>query len=727
MPVKLILESANSNSAMHHIKSLCTPLLLLSIAACSGKGGSNKLNRLAKEQSPYLLQHADNPVDWYPWGEEAFDKARKEDKPIFLSIGYSTCHWCHVMEHESFEDDSVAALMNKWFINIKVDREELPEIDHVYMSVCQAMTGRGGWPLTIVMTPDKEPFFAGTYYPKDGQGQRPGMLQILPILNDAWTNKRPDIKKSIDQIKSYLDRVNTRKLGTGIDAAILETAYDDFTKRFDKELGGFGRAPKFPSPHNLVYLLRYYHRTKNQNALLMVETTLKNMRLGGIYDQIGFGFHRYSTDKKWLVPHFEKMLYDQAMLAIAYLEAFQITKNEFYAKTAREIFTYVLRDMTSPGGGFYSAEDADSEGVEGKFYVWSQQEIMDILGAEEGLTFNNIFNVHPGGNFHDEASGEQTRHNILHLEKRVKYIAETMDMPVVELHDMIAGWRQKLFDVREKRIHPLKDDKILTDWNGLMIAAMAKGSIALNDPKYGEAAQKAADFVLREIRTKEGHLLKRHRNGTSSLDAHLDDYAFMIWGLLELYEANFNADNLSAAVDLAEIMVEDFWNEDAGGFYLGSDNTEKLIVRAITAYDGAIPSGNSVAVIALNRLARITSNMDWLDKAEKTIRTFQLDLTRMPTGHTNMLTGFMFNLDAREVVVVGDESDETQSFIQSISQSYNPNRVLLYKNGNNLSAIAPWTDSQTMLDNKPTAYVCKDFVCNLPTNDLKLALQQLEK
>jgi hypothetical protein len=553
------------------------------------------------------------------------------------------------------------------------------------------------------------------------------MLQLLPIFHDAWINKRDEIMKSVDQVKSYLVRANTRTLGTTLEVNSLDLAYSDFVQRYDKDMGGFGRAPKFPSPHNLIYLLRYYHRTKNNQALLMVESTLKNMRLGGIYDHVGFGFHRYSTDKKWLVPHFEKMLYDQAMLSMAYLEAYQITHNEFYGQTSREIFTYVLRDMTSEEGGFYSAEDADSEGEEGKFYVWTDIEIVDILGEEDGITFNTIFNVHSGGNFHDEATSQQTGQNILHLQKRVKYIAESMDISPDNLHEKIAHWRQKLFIVREKRIHPLKDDKILTDWNGLMITAMAKASIALNDPMYSTAAQKSADFVLNELRRNDGRLLKRHRNGTSSLDAHLDDYAFMIWGLLGLYEANFNPDNLIAAIELANIMVEDFWNDDAGGFFLGSDNTEELIVRAITAYDGAIPSGNSVAVIVLNKLARITSNMDWLDKAEKTIRTFQTDIKRMPTGHTNMLTGFMFNLEAKEVVVVGNENEETRSFIQSISQSYNPNRVLLYKNGQNLTKIAPWTDSQTMIDGKPTAYVCKNFACNLPTNELKLALEQLEE
>ena len=714
---------------MHNHKTLFIFLWVLTVGTCTNKENENTLNHLAKEQSPYLLQHADNPVDWYPWGEEAFEKAKLEDKPIFLSIGYSTCHWCHVMEHESFEDDSVAKLMNDWFVSIKVDREELPEIDHVYMSVCQAMTGSGGWPLTIIMTPEKEPFFAGTYFPKNRRGSRPGMLQFLPLINETWKNKRAEIYQSVDQIKSYLVSSNARELGDNINPEILDTTYEEFAERFDKEMGGFGRTPKFPSPHNLIFLLRYYYKTEDSQALLMVESTLTNMRMGGIFDQIGFGFHRYSTDRKWLVPHFEKMLYDQAMLALTYSEAYQLTQNKFYKKVAEEIFTYVLRDMTSPSGGFYSAEDADSDGEEGKFYIWSESEISRILGNEDGLVFNAIFNVNPGGNFHDEVSGRQTQQNILHLTKQVKSIAEDMGITSNELNGKIENWRQKLFEVREKRIHPLKDDKILTDWNGLMIAALAKGSVALGLPSYGEAAQRAADFILEDLRTDDGRLLKRHRNGISSLDAHLDDYAFMIWGLLELYEATFISAYLESAVELAGIMEKDFWNDDAGGFYLGADYTEELIVRSMTSYDGAIPSGNSVAVDVLNRLARITGNMNWLDMADKTIRTFEKELTQSPSSHAHMLTGFMFGLNAKEVVIVGDDGAETKAFLQSVSNSYNPERVIIFKNINktDLSEMAPWTDTQTMLENKPTAYVCKNFACNQPTNDINLALNQLEE
>ena len=551
------------------------------------------MNHLANEQSPYLLQHADNPVDWYPWGKEAFKKARELDRPIFLSIGYSTCHWCHVMEHESFEDDSVAKLLNDSFISIKVDREELPEIDHVYMSVCQAMTGGGGWPLTIVMTPEKEPFFSGTYFPKDKRGGRSGLFQILPMITDAWTSKREDIMTSVGQVKNYLDQLNSKPAGNNFSTELINRAYDQFRNGFDEEYGGFFRAPKFPSPHNLIFLMRYHHSFDNKIALDMATKTLKQMRLGGIYDHIGFGFHRYSTDRHWLVPHFEKMLYDQAMIAMAYTEAYHITGEDIFAQTAREIFTYVLRDMTASEGGFFSAEDADSEGEEGKFYIWTEQEIKEVLGEDYGKEFNDIFSITTPGNYRDESSGKETRLNIPHLKNYNTNGSNEFESA-----------REKLFNIREKRIHPLKDDKILTDWNGLMIAALAKAAIVLDEPVYLDAAEKAAEFVLHSI-SKGERLLKRYRNGVAALDAHLDDYAFMAWGLLELYEATFATKYLSQALDLMNIMVEDFWDDKNGGFFLGSDQSEKLIVRSKTAYDGAIPSGNSVAVMNMVKLTFI--------------------------------------------------------------------------------------------------------------------------
>ena len=700
-------------------------LILLVFSGCTSKtkadshydkNKGSKMNRLANEQSPYLLQHADNPVDWYPWGKEAFKKARELDRPIFLSIGYSTCHWCHVMEHESFEDDSVAKLLNDSFISIKVDREELPEIDHVYMSVCQAMTGGGGWPLTIVMTPAKEPFFAGTYFPKDKRGGRSGLFQILPMIADAWNSKRQDIMTSVGQVKNYLDQLNSKPAGNNFSTELINRAYDQFRNGFDEEYGGFFRAPKFPSPHNLIFLMRYHHSFDNKIALDMATKTLKQMRLGGIYDHIGFGFHRYSTDRHWLVPHFEKMLYDQAMIAMAYTEAYHITGEDIFAQTAREIFTYVLRDMTASEGGFFSAEDADSEGEEGKFYIWTEQEIKEVLGEDYGKEFNDIFSITTPGNYRDESSGKETRLNIPHLKN---YNANGSN-------DFESA-REKLFNIREKRIHPLKDDKILTDWNGLMIAALAKAAIVLDEPVYLDAAEKAAEFVLHSI-SKGERLLKRYRNGVAALDAHLDDYAFMAWGLLELYEATFATKYLSQALDLMNIMVEDFWDDKNGGFFLGSDQSEKLIVRSKTAYDGAIPSGNSVAVMNMVKLTRITGNTNWAELAEKTIRAFSEDVNRAPTGYTLMLTGFMFDTqNSKEIVIVGDSRNRnTTKFLHTIRASYAPHKVLLFKDtsvsDNRLEQLANWTSTQNSINGKPTAYVCKNFACNQPTSDLQTAL-----
>ena len=705
-------------------------LILLVFSGCTSKtkadshydkNKGSKMNRLANEQSPYLLQHADNPVDWYPWGKEAFKKARELDRPIFLSIGYSTCHWCHVMEHESFEDDSVAKLLNDSFISIKVDREELPEIDHVYMSVCQAMTGGGGWPLTIVMTPEKEPFFAGTYFPKDKRGGRSGLFQILPMIDDAWNSKRQDIMTSVGQVKNYLDQLNSKPAGNNFSTELINKAYDQFRNGFDEEYGGFFRAPKFPSPHNLIFLMRYHHSFDNKIALDMATKTLKQMRLGGIYDHIGFGFHRYSTDRHWLVPHFEKMLYDQAMIAMAYTEAYHITGEDIFAQTAREIFTYVLRDMTASEGGFFSAEDADSEGEEGKFYIWTEQEIKEVLGEDYGKEFNDIFSITTPGNYRDESSGKETRLNIPHLKNYNTNGSNEFESA-----------REKLFNIREKRIHPLKDDKILTDWNGLMIAALAKAAIVLDEPVYLDAAEKAAEFVVHSISDGE-RLLKRYRNGVAALDAHLDDYAFMAWGLLELYEATFATKYLSQSLDLMNIMVEDFWDDKNGGFFLGSDQSEKLIVRSKTAYDGAIPSGNSVAVMNMVKLTRITGNTNWAELAEKTIRAFSEDVNRAPTGYTLMLTGFMFDTqNSKEIVIVGDSRNRnTTKFLHTIRASYAPHKVLLFKDtsvsDNRLEQLANWTSTQNSINGKPTAYVCKNFACNQPTSDLQTALSLINE
>ncbi len=678
------------------------------------------VNRLAKESSPYLLQHKDNPVDWYPWGAEAFKKAAELNRPIFLSIGYSTCHWCHVMEHESFEDEQVAKLMNDNFISIKVDREELPEIDHVYMSVCQAITGRGGWPLTIIMTPQKEPFFAGTYFPKNGRFGRPGMMELLPSIAEAWKNKRDELVKSANRINDFLQKSNKKELGDALNESILKEAFLQFESRYDKIHGGFGTQPKFPSPHNLIFLLRYHHMTGDKTSLMMVEKTLQEMRMGGIFDHVGFGFHRYSTDKEWVVPHFEKMLYDQAMVAMAYTEAFQITGNDDYKQTAEEILTYVQRDMTDSRGGFYSAEDADSEGEEGLFYLWTVEELKSILGEDDANFIYKTFNLDSRGNFKDEASGQFTGRNIFYLTEPVRNSKDKQKLSTI---------REKLFEVREKRIHPIKDDKILTDWNGLMIAAFTKAGVAFQSQKFIDSAEKSAQFILKNLTDEKGRLKKRYRNGNSGLDAHLDDYAFFVWGLLELYEATFNIHYLQKAIQLSETMVAEFWNESSGGFYLGSDQTEKLIVRAMTGYDGAIPSGNSVAAMNLLKLTRITGEVKWAEMADKTFKIFSNEIKKAPTGFTFMVTALLFETNQpKEIVVVGSGSNpETQAALTRIKTEYNPSKVLLFKNiddsNRELSPLAKWTATQQTIDDKTTFYVCRDFACKMPTTDIEQAFK----
>ena len=687
-------------------------------------------NRLSKSQSPYLLQHASNPVDWFPWSDEAFKKAKDENKPIFLSIGYSTCHWCHVMEHESFEDSTVAELMNENFVNIKVDREEMPEVDHLYMSVCQAMTGRGGWPLTIIMTPDKEPFFAGTYFPKTGQGQRPGMLQLIPSLANAWVNKQDEIRQSIDKVKDYLIQINTSTPGDEWDEAMVKDAFTHFASSYDPEYGGFGRAPKFPSPHNLILLLRYSKIYDDQNALKMVDTTLHYMRLGGMFDQIGLGFHRYSTDKRWLLPHFEKMLYDQAMLSLAYIEAYQVTGNESHASVAREIFNYVLRDMTHEDGGFFSAEDADSEGEEGTFYVWTKDELIEILGKRNGEIMNKVYGFTDAGNFHDEATGQTTGKNIpfLSLQPQKDLIIK-LDIKSNKLDSIIEESREKLFKYREKRIHPLKDDKILTDWNGLMIASFALAGQVLDDKEYVRAAEKAAEFVQKNLTTKKGKLLKRFRLDEAGLSPHLDDYSFMVWGLLNLYEATFNVDYLSRAIGLMEVMVEDFSDEN-GGFYIGSKDAEKLMVRAKDSYDSAIPSGNSVAVLNLFRLAKMTGDTKWSTLGEKTLKAFTSQAKQSPSGFSFMLTGFMFNqMNSKELVIVSNGiNQDTKEAIRKIRSIYSPHMVVLLKDvskASDLEKIAPWTKAHTLMDGKQTYYLCENFSCKRPTTNIKTILNYL--
>ncbi len=676
-------------------------------------------NRLAGEKSPYLLQHADNPVDWYPWGDEAFAAAREQNKPIFLSIGYSSCHWCHVMEHESFEDETVARLLNEDFISIKVDREERPDIDNIYMKVCQAMTGSGGWPLTVFMTPGGKPFFAGTYFSKRSKYGRPGMLELVPHMASLWKNDRERLENIGDNAAAALESFSFTGDEKNLSEKTLATAYSRLEASYDEVHGGFGGAPKFPTPHQLSLLLRYWERTGDEKALDIVGTTLRKMYGGGIYDHLGKGFHRYSTDAMWLVPHFEKMLYDQAMLAMAYLETQQATGNRFYGAVAEEIFAYVLRDLTSPEAGFYSAEDADSEGEEGTFYVWTKQEIMEALGKEDGKIFCMRYGVTGNGNFEGK--------NVLHIASEV----ETGEESLGEM-------RAKLLEIRSKRPRPMLDDKVLADWNGLMIAALARGARVTGQTDYAEAAAKAADFILGGMRTSEGRLLHRYRDGESAIPGYLDDYAFLIWGLIELYEATFEAKWLSEALVLAGGMIELFSDSDdeKGGFFFTGSDAEKLIVRTKEIYDGAVPSGNSVAALCLLRLGRMTGRTDLESVADALLEEFSGPVSGSPTAYTQVLIALDFALGpGREYVIAGERStNDTESMIRMLAERFMPRSVTLFRpvgeGASEITAIAPMLEGMTAVDGKPTAYICENFRCAAPAvgmADMKKRLEEIER
>ncbi len=682
---------------------------------------SIKYNKLITEKSPYLLQHAKNPVNWYPWGDEAFDKAKSEDKPIFLSIGYSTCHWCHVMAHESFEDSSVAKFMNETFVSIKVDREERPDIDKIYMTVCQLMTGSGGWPLTIVMTPDKKPFFAGTYFPKESRFGRIGIIDLIKRIDSLWKNERKQLLESSEKIIFALQDVNTESPGSSLTKGVLNSAYSQLSARFDKKNGGFGTSPKFPTPHNLLFLLRYWKRTGDENALAMVEKTLKQMRMGGIYDHIGFGFHRYSTDSDWLVPHFEKMLYDQALLTLAYLETYQATNKEEYATTAKEIMTYVLRDMTSKEGAFYSAEDADSEGEEGKFYVWSKMEIKETLGADKTENFSKLYDLSVDGNFLDEATKTKTGKNILHLQ-----VGSTNPS-----NFDFESARKQLFETREKRIRPHKDDKILTDWNGLMIAAFAKAGYILNEPKYIRSAKKAVNFILNQMKNSDGRLLHRYREGGADILAFLDDYTFLIWGLINLYEATFDTFYLKKAVELSEEKLELFWDFSIGAFFFTAKDAESLLTRQKETYDGAIPSGNSVAMLNLLRLAQLTGNDNYEKKADYLGRVFAKNVRANPVAHSLMMVAVDYAVGPTySLVIAGDTGNEdTNSMLDEIRKQFLPNKSLIFRPTEKLNPeidnFSNFVQFFDKYEGKATAFVCINKTCKAPTNDIHIALKHL--
>jgi uncharacterized protein len=683
-----------------------------------------KYNRLQNEKSPYLLQHASNPVDWYPWGEEALEKARIEDKPIFLSIGYSTCHWCHVMERESFEDEEVAGLLNETFVNIKVDREERPDIDAVYMKVCQLMTKSGGWPLTIMMMPDKKPFFAATYIPRETKYGRVGLLEMIPEVKTLWRTKRTDVISAASDITRLLQRPtisNAQDLGE----ETLHQAYRSLLMSFDRTFGSFGQAPKFPSPHNFFFLLRYWKRTGEAQALHMVENTLQNMRRGGIYDQIGFGFHRYSTDAQWIVPHFEKMLYDQAMMAMAAIELYQVTGKEEYENTAHEIFTYVLRDMTDAEGGFYCAEDADSEGIEGKFYLWTDEEIRSVLTKEEA----DLFLSHYRHESDTSVQGMQEipeGHFIPHLKP-----SHGAEQDLTETLSKMEGIRKKLFAVREKRVHPHKDDKILTDWNGLMIAALARGAQVFDEPIYLNAAVRAMNFIFQSLQTSEGRLLHRFRDGQGAIAANVDDYSFMVWALLELYEATFETKHLFKALEYQSYLFAYFRDEKDGGFFFTPTDAEELLTRPKELYDGAIPSGNSVAFINTLRLSRFTGDAEMDERAHEIYRAFGAQANALPMAFTQFLSGLDFAIGpASEVIIAGKmHHSDTQKLLKALRRSFVPNKtVIFHPEGSaeqDIETIAPFVQPHHSINGQATAYVCLNFTCSLPTNDPAQMLELL--
>lgn len=673
-------------------------------------------NHLKNEKSPYLLQHANNPVDWYPWTNEAFTIAKRENKPIFLSIGYSTCHWCHVMAYESFEDPTIAKMLNDTFVCIKVDREERPDIDNLYMHICQIITGSGGWPLTIIMNPDKEPFFAGTYFPKNNRYGRIGLQELIPYINDLWNNKKTEIEYLKDQIIKLLKKTSEHKPDEELGIEIMKKTFDDFTKIYDKNYGGFSKAPKFPSPHNMMFLLRYWKRNNDKKALEMVEKTLQEMRKGGIYDHIGYGFHRYSTDDKWILPHFEKMLYDNSLIAVLYIEAFQITKNQIYKDTAKEILEYLSRDMQSVEGGFCSAEDADSEGFEGKFYLWEYNELEKNLTKEEFNVFTNFFNIQKNGNYINEVTQIKNGLNIIYqLNSQIIIDSKTKKI--------LNSVKKKLLKIRKKRIHPYKDDKILTDWNGLAIAAFSKAARVFSESRYLAIAEKTADFILEKMVKPDGSLFHRYRHGDKAISGNINDYAFFINGLIELYQSNFEINYLKKAIKLNKYLIKHFWDIENGGFFFSSDYDEKILIRKKEIYDGAIPSGNSVAMINLLKLSRITGDNSLEEKARLINKYFSNAIKDYPTAFTQFLIGLDFQINpSYEVVISGNFCDNNlKNILNTINMEFIPNIITLHRPNiekSEIVDIAPFIKEKVTLNNKPTVYICHNYTCEKPLNDI---------
>ncbi|MCW3998373.1 MAG: thioredoxin domain-containing protein [Candidatus Bathyarchaeota archaeon] len=680
-----------------------------------------KSNRLIHEKSPYLLQHAFNPVDWYPWDKEAFRVAKEEDKPVFVSIGYSSCHWCHVMEKESFDDEEVAKLMNKTFICIKVDREERPDLDNAYMKICQIMGRNCGWPLNVIMTPNKNPFFISSYIPKKNRFGIIGMIDLIPQIGKIWQSRKSELERLGEELKLRVESLNLNESEIDLGSDILDDAYEKLFLNFDRENGGFGQAPKFPTPHNLLFLLRYWKRTKNKNALMITKKTLQAMRLGGIFDQVGFGFHRYSTDSHWLVPHFEKMLYDQALLALVYAEAFQATNERKFEITTKEVLEYVLRELTSPEGGFYTAEDADSEGVEGKFYLWDKDEIRKGLPIKLQKIALSLFNVESKGNY-PEAIQKENGRNILHIQKPLSEVASEFKISLNELIIGLGRIQKLLFKERKDRIHPFKDTKILVDWNGLMIAAFSKAGRIFNEPEYLKAAIKAGDFIWSKLKRKDGLLYHRFSGEEVAVKGFLDDYVFLAWGFLEIYEACFESKYLTRIEELIAISKKEFWDKNKGGFYFTSKDIEKALPRIKKLYDGAIPSGNSVALLTLLRLARLTEDQNYEILAKQMLKIFSQEIRTAPLAHTFLLSGLDFKIGPSfRVTLVGNPKDNNlKKMVKALNTNYLPNTIVELKLPNENKK------KYKMLNDKATAFICSDKSCKPPTDRIDKMLKLLE-
>ena len=666
-------------------------------------------NRLIDETSPYLLQHAHNPVDWYGWGEEAFQKAKAEDKPILLSIGYSACHWCHVMERESFENEEIARLMNELFVNIKVDREERPDLDEIYMSAVQMLTGRGGWPMTLFLTPDGKPFYGGTYFPPEDRGGMPGFPRVLMGVNQAYRERPLDVEKSVTQILGALQRMaESAETAKPFSKTIIADGAAKVAQAYDADNGGLGQAPKFPNAGVYELFLRYHHHSKSSRYLEMVTHTLTKMARGGIYDHLGGGFHRYSVDAKWLVPHFEKMLYDNGQLVRIYAHAFKATQEPLFKTVVDETLTYLLREMLQPEGGFYSTQDADSEGVEGKFFVWTEAEVMQILGEADGAIFCRIYDVTESGNFEEK----NIIHPILTFEQASKYFR----MELGEIERVIANAKQKLFIEREKRIKPFRDEKIITAWNGLMLSGLAEAIKISPQPAYIDAAKRTIEFIFTKL-FRDGFLLHTYKDGQAKLLGYLDDYAFTAVGLLDIYEALFDRSALSRAIELTEIMLREFWDEQDGGFFSTGKSHEKLISRAKPIFDASIPSGNALATQLLLRLFHVTGEERYLHYAEKVLRSYYDAMESQPFGFAHLLCALDFYLEKpKEVVIVGEREDRrVEELLNKIHSVYQPNMTLqLARPDESLEKLSPLLQGKSQVGGNPTVYVCHNSTCSAP-------------